>query len=90
MRPLLLLLLALGCSKEAPADQRATRGRSAIDQLRSFADRICACPDAACREKLHTESLAITDQLDQTRFEAEQVEQLAKDEARITDCMNKR
>jgi hypothetical protein len=86
----LVLVLALGCSKEAPADERATRGRSAIDQLRSFADRICACPDAACRQKLHTESLAITDQLDQTRFEAEQVEQLAKDEARISECMTKR
>jgi hypothetical protein len=85
-----VLLLALGCSKEPPTDQRASRGRSAIDQLRTFADRICACPDAECRKKLHTESLAITDQLDQTRFEAEQVEQLAQDEARISECMTKR
>ena len=84
------LLLLLACSsKDAPADERAARGRTAIEQLRTFADRICACPDAACRTKLHTESLAITEQLDQTRFEAEQVEQLAKDEARISECMRR-
>lgn len=85
-----LLVLVVACSKDAPTDERAARGRTAIDQLRAFADQICACPDAACRTKLHARSLAITEQLDQTRFEAEQVEQLAKDEARITECMAKR
>ncbi|HEY5925164.1 MAG TPA: hypothetical protein VIV11_25955 [Kofleriaceae bacterium] len=85
----LLLLLAIACGKDAPTDERAARGRTAIDQLRTFADRICACPDAPCRVKLHAESLAITEQLDQTRFEAEQVEQLAKDEARIAECMRR-
>ena len=84
---LAVLVLAVGCSKASPADEHAARGRSAIEQLRAFADRICACPDAACRETLHADSLAITEQLDQTRFEAEQVEQLAKDEARIRECL---
>jgi len=89
MRVLLLAVALLACGNEAPKDEPAARGKTAVEQLRSFADQLCACPDAACRQKLHAQSLALTDKLDQTRLEAEQVEQLAKDEARITECMKR-
>ena len=89
MRVGVLLLLVACSSKDAPTDDRVARGRTAIDQLRTFADRICACADAACRTKLHTESLAIMERLDQTRFEAAQVEDLVKHEARIAECMRR-
>ncbi|MEJ7600655.1 MAG: hypothetical protein WKG01_22305 [Kofleriaceae bacterium] len=82
----LVLLLVVACSKPPPADDRAARGTAALDKLRMHADQVCACPDAACRTKL-VDAQQSTDQLDQTRFDAEQVEQLANDQARLTACL---
>ena len=81
----LALLLVVACGQAPPTDDRAARGAAAIAKLRTLADQICACPDAACRTRLHAG--ASTDPLDQTRLEAEQVEQLAKDQARLTACL---
>ena len=86
-RALLAVLLVTGaaCGRgTAPPP-----GSEILDQSRSLADRMCACPDKACGTPLRTAWDALTKQIGGVSFTPEQVDTLAREDQRFFGCMGK-